>query len=86
MSNKKKTASEYIESEYGTAHLASVMEMKDTVSIIGLMQDFSDYNVKACLPDAEQIHYKGKGEHSVNELESIASAYAELWHQINVNR
>lgn len=34
----------------------------------------------------KEINFKGKGEHSIHELEKIAERYEELKHEINSSR
>lgn len=41
-----KTAKEYINDEYGAKHLSRAIDLKDEVSIMDIMQDFSDFNIK----------------------------------------
>ena len=41
-----KSASEYIETVYGTKNFTRSIDIKDEPSLMDLMQDFSDYNLK----------------------------------------
>lgn len=41
------TVSQYIETVYGTSRFARTLVVDDAQSIMDLMQDFSDHNVKA---------------------------------------
>jgi len=41
-----KTAAEYIKTVYGTRTFARAVDVNDNASLIDLMQDFSDRNVK----------------------------------------
>ena len=41
-------AREYFEKEYGHEHIEIVVEMKDWVSLYGLMDEFAEWKVKNC--------------------------------------
>ena len=41
-------AREYFEKEYGHEHIEMVVEMKDWVSLYGLMDEFAEWKVKNC--------------------------------------
>jgi hypothetical protein len=41
-------AKEYFEKEYGHEHIEMVTEMKDWVSLYGLMDEFAEWKVKNC--------------------------------------
>lgn len=41
-----KTAADYIETVYGTRTFARALDCNDAMSIMDLMQDFSDYNLE----------------------------------------
>ena len=41
-------AREYFKKEYGHEHIETVVEMKDWVSLYGLMDEFAEWKVKNC--------------------------------------
>jgi hypothetical protein len=41
-------AREYFEKEYGHTHIEAVVEMKDWISLYGLMDEYAEWKVKNC--------------------------------------
>lgn len=76
-----KTAAEYIETVYGTRTFARAVDVNDAVSLMDLMQDFSNANCKELL-EGIRILVERMEENGLGNFPSVVK-YRQLYKTLN---